>query len=50
MEMKEQLQTIITNQELLIAMLHDIKQAQPTLNIAETAKVKDYRNEYNTGR
>lgn len=42
MEMKEQLQTIITNQELLIAMIYDIKQAQPTQSRVETAKLKDY--------
>lgn len=40
---QKDIEQIISNQELIIAMLHDLKQEQPSINIAEVAKKKEYR-------
>lgn len=46
----KQLEQIIKNQELQIALLTKLLESQPKQPRIETAKLKDYRNEYNTGR
>ncbi|MCD8787457.1 hypothetical protein [Staphylococcus gallinarum] len=38
----KQLEQIIKNQELIITMLYDLKQVQPTLNVAELSKIREY--------
>lgn len=44
----KQVELIIKNQELQIALLSKLLESQPTLNVAEVSKAVEYR-QYNTG-